>query len=161
MTCEHQHLVESAAKWLQRDCAVVITELATNGETPDAIGWRGTCSTLVECKVSRADFVADKAKCFRQAQSHGIGMRRYFLSVPGIIKVEELPDKWGLLEVAANGGIKVLRESDNFEPTNQRHEIGILISSLRRIGKAAPIGVSIKYYTFETKNRATLGVVER
>ncbi len=156
---DHQSLVESAARWLRRKCSVVITELATTGETPDAIGWHGTHSTLVECKCSRADFLADKAKWFRREQRQGVGTERYYLTLPGIVKLGELPPKWGLLEVTGSRVIEVLR-AEHCEETNRRHEIGILLSTLRRIGKGAPVGTSIKCYTIETKCRATLGVGE-
>lgn len=155
----HPSLVEVAATWLRRKCSVVITELATTGETPDAIGWHGTHSTLVECKCSRADFIADKAKWFRREQWQGIGMKRYYLTLPGIIKLEELPPKWGLLELTGSR-IREVRKAEHCEETNHRHEIGILLSTLRRIGKGAPTGTSIKCYTIETKCRATLGVGE-
>lgn len=153
----HPSLVAAAAQWLRRKCAVVITELATTGETPDAIGWQGARSTLVECKVSRADFRADKAKWFRRKEWQGVGWERYFLSLPGIIPVEELPAKWGLLELTGSK-IRVGRESEHFKETNQRHEIGILLSTLRRIGQGAPTGVSIKCYIIATQSHATLGV---
>lgn len=155
----HTSLVEVAAAWLRRKCSVVITELATTGETPDAIGWHGTHSTLVECKCSRADFLADKSKWFRREEWQGIGQRRYYLTTPGIIRLEELPPKWGLLEVTGNR-IRELRKAEVMDDTNHRHEIGILLSTLRRIGKGAPTGTSIKCYTIETKCRATLGVGE-
>lgn len=153
----HPELVKVAAKWLARKCAVVLTELATIGETPDAIGWQGTHSTLIECKSSRADFLADASKYFRRESSMGIGFARYFLTVPGIIKESELPDKWGLLELTGSK-VCVVRKSEYFEETNHRHEIGILLSTIRRIGQNEPKGVSIKFYTIESKNTATLGV---
>lgn len=153
----HPELVKVAAKWLARKCAIVITELATIGETPDAIGWQGTHSTLIECKISRADFLADASKYFRCESSMGIGFARYFLTVPGIIKESELPAKWGLLELTGSK-VRVVRKSEYFEETNHRHEIGILLSTIRRIGQNEPKGVSIKFYTIESKNTATLGV---
>lgn len=152
----HPSLVAVAAKWLQKKHAVVITELATTGEEPDAIGWCGTHSTLVECKISRADFNADKGKKFRREPRYGVGQYRYFLTVPGIIKDYELPEKWGLLELTGER-VRMVRESEHFSEVNHRHEIGILLSTLRRIGHNAPKGTSIKHYTIETKNRATVG----
>lgn len=157
MALSHQSLVELAARWLGRKCAVVITELGTIGETPDAIGWHHTRSTLVECKVSRADFLADGNKWFRREEWQGMGMFRYYLTTPGIIKLEDLPERWGLLEVTGKR-IRIVRESEGFKEANHRREIGVLLSTLRRIGKDAPIGTSIKCYTMQTGNRATLGL---
>jgi len=152
----HSDLVSIAAKWLQNKHAVVITEIATLGEEPDAIGWRGSNTTLVECKASRADFLADRGKYFRRFPETGIGRQRYFLTVPGIIKADELPERWGLLELTGRG-VRVIRPAETFPEINQGHEASILLSAIRRIGKTAPTGMSIKYYTLETRNRATLG----
>ena len=66
---------------------------------PDAIGWKKEChSVLVESKVSRADFLADREKSFRQKPELGIGCERYYLAPRGLIRIEELPAGWGLLE---------------------------------------------------------------
>lgn len=154
----HADLVEQAAIWLRthRKCSIVLTELGTTGETPDAIGWRGTHSTLVECKVSRADFIADADKFFRRHPESGIGQHRFFLTLPGIVTTESVPFGWGLLELTATK-VKKIRDSEHHE-ANSRHEIGLLLSTLRRIGQQAPRGVSIKAYTIETLNRATVGI---
>jgi len=68
-----------------------------NGERPDAIGWRDGLSILVECKVSRADFLSDRNKRFRKAPELGMGDWRFFLCPPGVIAIEDLPAGWGLL----------------------------------------------------------------
>lgn len=157
MIVSHSSLVEAAAIWLRRTCSIVITELATTGEEPDAIGWSGTHSTLIECKTSRADFEADRAKYFRANDWCGIAQHRYFLSPPGVIPLERLPDRWGLLEITG-ARIRVLCKAEVFPEVNHRHEIRILLSALRRIGGSAPPGISIRCYTIETRNRASLGV---
>src|SRR5215813_14224944 len=98
----HAQLVERAVRWLRRyRCGVVLSEQACiSGEMPDAIGWKQACrSVLVECKVSRADFLADRAKPFRQKPERGVGSERFYLTSPGMVKAEELPVGWGLLEV--------------------------------------------------------------
>lgn len=151
---KHSELVELAAQWLRKKCPIVVTELATSGEEPDAIGWHGHNSILVECKTSREDFRADAGKPFRFSDESGIGIRRYFLALPGVIAIDCLPPKWGLLEVTTKG-VRMIRESEVFE-ANQRQEIGILLSCLRRIGQTAPKGISIRCYTIETMNRATI-----
>ena len=58
----HDDLVESAARWLRKENYIVITEMSDGvSEKPDAIGWRaGSETTLIECKVSRSDFLSDK-----------------------------------------------------------------------------------------------------
>ncbi len=102
---------------------------------PDAIGWKKKChSVLVECKVSRADFLADAAKSWRQQPETGIGAERYYLAPQELIAVEELPRGWGLLEIS-RGGIELvkrsarnLRSSVGFE-----YEMNLLLASLRRV----------------------------
>ena len=67
----HSQLVEKAVRWLRHyRCGLVLSEQAcVSGEMPDAIGWKRAChSVLVECKVTRADFLADRAKPFRLKQ---------------------------------------------------------------------------------------------
>lgn len=151
----HPELVEIARRWLCRKCSVVLTELVTTGETPDAIGWQEWCSTLIECNTSRADFMADADKYFRREPAMGMGLHRYYLTPPGLLNVSELPDKWGLLE-AGERGVHVVRRSECFRELNNGREVALLLSALRRIGQQAPKGVSIKCYTHETQNTATL-----
>ena len=67
----HGQLVERAVRWLRSyRCGVVLSEQAcVSGEMPDAIGWkRANHSVLVECKVTRADFLADRGKPFRETE---------------------------------------------------------------------------------------------
>ena len=156
----HEQLVGIASKWLQRRHSVVITELATNGEAPDALGWRGWHSTLVECKVSAADFRADARKYFRAVAEKGIGQRRWYMAPTGIIKVRDLPHGWGLLEVSPGGRIKVVRKSTLFRNCNSRHEVEILLSALKRCGLSEKPGISVRQYVFQTKCRATLGLAQ-
>lgn len=103
----HRLLVQIAARWLSatRGCSLVLTEFVCAGatETPDAIGWRISqgWSILVECKTSRADFRADAAKLSRTSREHSIGQERWYLTQPGLLRAEEIPQDWGLLETGA------------------------------------------------------------
>lgn len=133
----HAQLVEKAIRWLRRyRCSVVLSEQAcVSGEMPDAIGWKqASHSVLVECKVTRADFLADRAKPFRQKPEKGVGSERFYLSPPGMIRIEELPVGWGLLELRRDRvemvqpSVKNLRSSTGF-----RYEMNLLLASLRRV----------------------------
>ena len=100
----HDDLVFRAERWLKSlGCGVVFRDefrpYTFNGEFPDAIGWRDGLSFLVECKTSRADFLADKKKRFRKDPSLGMGDWRFFMCEPDVIKVDDLPEGWGLLYV--------------------------------------------------------------
>ena len=155
----HGDLVKRAAKWLHQKHAVVITEMSVWPETADAIGFaHHSHSTLIECKISRSDFLADSKKSFRREASYGMGSYRYYMAPPGLIKADELPPGWGLLEVHEKQ-IRVVREAARQE-SNKRHEMGLLVSALRRFGPLKPTGVSVKFYTYQTKNTATVGIAE-
>ena len=133
----HSQLVDKAVHWLRRyRCGVVLSEQAcVSGEMPDAIGWKRAChSVLVECKITRADFLADRAKPFRRKPEHGVGCERFYLAPTGVIRVEELPVGWGLLELnkgrieAVQASAKNLRTATGF-----RYEMNLLLASLRRV----------------------------
>lgn len=98
----HAQLVQKSVEWLRRyRCGVILSEQAClSGEMPDAIGWkRASHSVLIECKISRADFLIDCAKPFRQKPTMGLGCERFYLAPAGLISVKELPAGWGLLEI--------------------------------------------------------------
>jgi len=153
----HSDLIERAAKWLRQGHAVVITEMG-GSEKADAIGFMaygGT--TLIECKTSRADFLADQKKYCRRFAKNGIGSHRYYLTPLGLLSIDEIPNAWGLLEVHGRQ-IHCLLKSAHFPELNFNQEQQILISLIRRIGQQQPQGVSIKFYTYQTGNTATCGV---
>ena len=160
-TDTHSLLIEQSAKWLQRrGCSIVITDMAHQGsETPDAIGWYGRAGSIViECKASLSDFRADAQKSFRRDPARGMGCLRYFCAEKGLLKLEQLPPKWGLLEWDG----KKLREAKKAEYHREnaaREEISLMMSALRRVAHAAPAGISVRCYTMQSKQRATLGVL--
>src|SRR5271165_4360249 len=99
----HAQLIASAVEWLRRryKCGIILSEqYCATGEVPDVIAWKGFCkSVLVECKVTRADFVADATKPFRQKPEEGMGSQRFYMAPSGVIRPEELPKHWGLVEL--------------------------------------------------------------
>jgi hypothetical protein len=133
----HAQLVEKAVHWLRRyRCGVVLSEQAcVSGEMPDAIGWKRAChSVLVECKVTRSDFVADRAKPFRFKPEQGVGCERFYLVPAGLLRREELPQGWGLLEYQG-GRIETAHPSAGNlrSATGFRYEMNLLLASLRRV----------------------------
>jgi hypothetical protein len=133
----HAKLVSLAVAWLRRyHCGVVLSEQAcVSGEMPDAIGWKKAChSVLVECKVSRADFLADREKAFRQKPETGVGCERFYLAPRGLIRSEDLPSGWGLLEVGGREIEKVKPSSKNLRSElGFQYEMNLLLASLRRV----------------------------
>ncbi len=133
----HPQLVQKAVDWLRSyRCGVVLSEQACqSGEMPDAIGWKRTChSVLIECKISRSDFLADCGKPFRLRPDIGLGCERFYLAPIGIIGLNELPGGWGLLEYRhptiemAKASAKNLRSAEGF-----RYEMNLTLASLRRV----------------------------
>lgn len=130
-------------------CQIAFTESKGdwNGEIVDAIGFRagvyGECSVVVECKTSRADYVADRLKPHRQNPATAMGLYRYFLAPEGLLRADELPAAWGLIEVTDKGIIKprtghVFLRRDDANPwkheRNQPQEWTLLARMLARVG---------------------------
>lgn len=141
----HNALVQRAEKWLsQQNCKVVIKDpfkaYTTNGEQPDAIGWRDGLSILIECKVSRADFLSDKKKKFRAEPEKGMGDWRFYMCPEGVIRPDDLPNGWGLLYATEKQVKKVFGYPTSAQwwtqkPFNgcKRSENMMLVSALRRL----------------------------
>lgn len=140
----HAELVHRAERWLLNTmkCGFVLTELATRApETPDAIGWERGSSILVECKVSRADFMADQKKWFRTHPETGMGDRRYYMTPPNLIFEDELPANWGLLYayptvirvIQKAARVEFISKKTALQPPYMVYERILLCSALRRV----------------------------
>lgn len=110
MDLTHDQLVTIAGRWLTSNgCGFSFTEMGVpdyTKENPDALGFAAAdLSVLIECKLSRSDFLSDKNKPFRKNPEQGVGDFRYYMAPRGLINLEELPDKWGLLEVDKSGRV--------------------------------------------------------
>jgi hypothetical protein len=143
------------AKWLKRNgFAVVGTEIVAAGcrEQADAIGFRMSCSVVIESKVSRADFLADRKKPERN--KGGLGVYRFYICPPGVIREDDLPDKWGLLYADAGKVVEIVRPRGNVWPPfstrmegwdkfkhepNLEAERQVLFSLCRRLAQGEPI----------------------
>lgn len=134
----HQDLVLRGAKWLRNrhrgcpGCNVILTEFVTSGSAiPDVIGFNRWDSVVLECKVSRSDFLADKRKIHRHSFNQ-CGNYRYYLVLPNIVSVEDIPEGWGLLYLQARC-INIIKPSvRNSEPNVRAAEYSILYSIARR-----------------------------
>lgn len=142
---KHAELVKAAERWLRHpkhgQCRIVLVDVRCNvvGEQPDAIGWTTWGETkLVECKASRSDFARDAKKYQRRRPEDGMGLQRYYCAPAGMLKAEELPESWGLIEVAANGRASVALRANGipahgtaFPARDQRSETALLVRALR------------------------------
>lgn len=142
----HRDLVEVAYKWVLKNtsCGVAFKELnayTCNGEIPDVIGFgHGRHSILIECKISRSDFWADKKKAFRTAPWLGVGSQRFYCCPVDLIKINELPPRWGLIYVDENLKAKCVHKDykgnigeRNGIEKNIQAECEIMYSALRRL----------------------------
>lgn len=149
----HEALVEIAARWLQRQhrCGLVITEMTSGcAECPDAIGWMSNgMSVLIECKVSRADFLADRDKWFRNEQygnDHAMGNYRWYLTPPGLVQPCEVKGLWGLMEIHGRSVREIVGASPYHD--ERRHECVLLTSAVRRMANVPGVeGIRCRVYT--------------
>ncbi len=130
----HDQLVEIARRSLKSTGHdVVLTEArgGNSGERPDAIGWEiGGASTLVECKVSRKDYLDEwrRRKPFRGLG--GVGNRRYYMAFVGVLRPEDVVNGWGLVLVYPRARFRCVKTSAWFE-ADQENEKRILLGSMR------------------------------
>ena len=136
---KHAQLVAQAEDWLRHKygCGIVLSEqYCVTGEVPDVIGWKASCqSVLVECKVSRGDFLIDANKSFRARPEEGLGSKRLYMAPSGIIRPEELPRHWGLLECKGRDVQLLMKPGrvDLRSPAGLMKEMNLLLASLRRV----------------------------
>lgn len=144
----HKDLIPIAYRWVLKNasCGVAFKELVTlSSECPDVLGIQsGTNTVLIEVKVTRSDFLADRKKPFRIYPEKGMGTFRFYLCPQGLIKPEELPLNWGLIYVSALGKAKCNVNpyckttsgniwSGGFANKNAAAEMGMMYSALRRL----------------------------
>lgn len=141
----HDDLVKRAEKWLSTQrynkdakdhipsCGVVLTEFSSFGPAiPDVIGFNHRRSVVIECKVSRGDFLSDQKKPHRGSLKQ-LGNYRYYLVLPHIVAPEETPEGWGLL-YAFDRDIRVSKYAPlHTDPEIRAAEYSILYSIARRV----------------------------
>ena len=128
----HASLVALGVRWLSRQSSTVIYEFAAcKKENPDIIAWSTGFSTLIECKVTRSDFLSDAKKTVRRNPKTGMGQRRYYLCPAGVIEAGDVPKKWGLLWVE-KGRVVVKKEARGNPDRSLIAELRFLNSMLRR-----------------------------
>src|SRR5277367_3191348 len=133
----HEDLVKHAVRWLtsSRHCGVVLSEISTAAkENPDAIGWQSHKSTLVECKASRSDFLAQRNKpCVRS--NCLVGNERFYLCERSVIRPEDIEGTdFGLLWIDGNRiSLRRAAQFRSLSPSELNDERTMLVSALRRI----------------------------
>lgn len=138
----HDLLVQKAARWClrSRSCTFALCEpYSACMEQPDVLAWTmGGWSVLVECKASRADFLADKKKTFRDPRLRfmSLGQERWYAVGPSVATADDCPDGWGLLVLTKGGRFRRLCEPPErqgpSDPDIQRKEFSVLLPALRK-----------------------------
>ena len=134
----HSCLVDAAVRWLRSKyrCGIVLSEQScASGEIPDAIGWKGkNHSVIVECKISRSDFLADADKVWRVHSESALGCERFYLAPAQMVSCDELPSGWGLLEMRGREIHMVRKSKKNLRGAEGlANEMNLLLASLRRV----------------------------
>src|SRR2546423_8107962 len=84
--------------------------------------------------ISRGDFLADKAEPVRAKPAIAMGCERFYLAPAGIIRADELPAGWGLLELRGREvGMAYRSAIDLRSARGFRYEMNLLLASLRRV----------------------------
>lgn len=146
MVIGHAALVKIAARWLRgtRRCPVVLTNAGGWHEIPDAIGFRagGLDTLVVECKATRSDFLRDGKKWHRRYPEMGLGQRRAYLTPAGLVRPDEVPPGWGLVEVGADGRCRVrvpVPKPTGWDMNITHRETRLLFSALAGAQRPRPV----------------------
>lgn len=129
----HAELVRVAVEWLRRRRRFAVTlgdvRCTSVAEQPDAIGWDASGrSVLVECKVSRGDYLRDARKPHRRTPERGMGDERYLLAPPGV--TDNAPPGWGHL-VYDGTRVRLAYKSDTFLSAKDA-EMRLILHAVRR-----------------------------
>jgi len=112
MQLTHATITDIAYKWALKRFPVAYKEMKSiMSEIPDVIGFRSGESIVIEVKISRSDFLRDFKKPHRTGKA--MGKYRFYCCPEGLVKVEELPDNWGLIEVCSKGKCVVVHNPYN------------------------------------------------
>ena len=127
---------KNAEPWEMPNKYIAVEIVSLTAENPDIWATNGYQTTLVEVKTSHSDFIADKKKWCRSSAAEiadkQLGNYRYYLCPEGIINIDEVPEKWGLLVYDG----KKIRKVKNaiYQKSSTDGELTILCSIMRRCG---------------------------
>ena len=102
----HTECINRVASWLRQQhqsysslrCKIIFKEphgYNISKEYPDVLGTGMKNDINIECKVSRQDFIKDGKK----RHNHPFGNYKFYACPEGLIKPEEVPEKFGLIYV--------------------------------------------------------------
>lgn len=138
----HQKLVNITAQWasnfLKFPLVLKEPKCILSREIPDVLAFRANGSLLIECKMSREDFFADFKKPERCGNVLGLGNYRVYAAPEGLLEINDIPKKWGFIEITHNQKVIVKRlkvgnvylDNDS-NPTAQAEDIYFHMSDLK------------------------------
>ena len=107
----HKELCYETAKRFVKTMAIYESTCSLR-EKPDVLNFTSNASTeLYEIKMTRTDFLRDKDKFSRDYAL--FGDKRYYVCYGDFIKIEDLPEGWGLYWYI-NGKFHLQQDSRNF-----------------------------------------------
>lgn len=117
----HSDLVTIGARYLryQNNCSIVIEEPASAYFVkPDVMGFQMYSSFMIEVKISRSDFLADKRK---KHAGDVIANRNYYLVPTGLIAPEDIKNGYGLIYAPNNRwqDLEVVKECELQKEVNE------------------------------------------
>ncbi len=146
----HDLCVKMAAEYMRKRADVVLPEFfCHNSELPDVIAFTTRCSTVIECKVSRSDFLKDRQKPFRINANQGMGDYRFYCAPKGLIKPEELPRGWGLIEILPTNKMRKAVDSYQALKKDIDAEHYLLFYYARRAYYAGVHGAILEYRGYD------------
>lgn len=172
MCISHQELNTKAANYAHRtlNAGIVLIEhqCRGNNEIIDVAAFRSSIVVNIEVKVSRSDFLKDKSKPHRKPGACSMGHFRFYCCPAGVIKPEDLPEGWGLLEYhqksdsikcksgpksmmrclqdpnSCSSKNKKILEPFFFESVNERAHTNLLFSAYRQLLLAQDQGLEVE-----------------
>jgi hypothetical protein len=103
-------------------------------EIPDVIGFASDFSIVIECKVSRADFLNERKKVHAISGIRGrLGNYRYYFTPDGLLTMADIPEGWGLLSTTGDKVSVKLPAPHLEDPGIKVAEYELLYSIIRRI----------------------------
>lgn len=150
----HEHIKKQALYWLKAK----MTDLCANEVKlyikrkklkADALGIniKRKESRIIEVKVSRSDFLRDEA-LHASYGYHVIADYAYLMTPVGLIKNEEVPKGYGLLEIDEFDKITVKKN-----PVRNPKPLQTLDTLVKRTGRAATNALLFKDLSKETKDK--------
>ncbi|MDD4877290.1 MAG: hypothetical protein PHQ86_09265 [Dehalococcoidales bacterium] len=135
----HDELVIRGVNWLKNNQVstmrfpIILPEYSCYANSiPDVIGMNHYRTAVLECKVSRSDYLADQHKKHRY-EDNQLGNFRYYLCPVGLLLPDEINNGWGLLYCHQHK-ITIEKESKEFPiEETRKEEYQVMYSIIRRL----------------------------